>query len=420
MKYFETFLSAIKNILSHKLRSSLTLLGIVLGVVAVTTMISSVAAIKQIIEDAISSLGYDNVIILYSSFPSSEKNLQKKYPTSNRFKNLTYRDFEILKENLEDIDHIYPSIYDEKVCVINGKKKQTRIYGIENIFFKSKNYPIANGRMFNHLEENNGQNVCILGSRLNENFFPEEDALGKFVSIGNFRLKIIGVLRDDKFSEGGGIQVNSWERRREHESCFIPAKCAAKYLRQNMRVDNIFIKSQTSEKVGEIFNQSSQIIAAHHNMADDIEIKDINEQMLEIRETTNSQMKNWSIILICITGISLFTGGIGLFSILLISIRERMKEIGIRKSIGAKNQDIFFHFLFESITLALIAGIIGSGLAFGLMKFLSSKVEFAVSIPMIGIVVGLIFAIFVGLISGLYPAYKASKINPVQAIFYTE
>ena len=420
MKSFETFISGLKNILSHKLRSSLTLLGITLGVAAVTTMISSVSAMKQLIEDAISSVGYDNVIILYSSFPSFEENKLKKYPSSNRFRNLTYKDFEILRANLKDVEYIYPAIYDEKICVINGKKKQTRIYGTENPFFETRNYSVENGRMFSYLEESKGQNVCILGARLNEKFFPEEDALGQFISIGDFRLRIVGILKEDKYSKDGGIQVNTWERRREHESCFIPTKCAAKYLRQNMRIDQVFIKSQTSEKVGEVFNQAGQIISAHHNMADDIKIMNISEQMLEAREMINSQMKNWSIILLCITGISLFTGGIGLFSILLISIKERMKEIGIRKSIGATNFNIFSHFLFESITLSLIGGIIGSGIAFGLMKFLSSKIEFAVSIPIIGIVVGLFFAITVGLISGFYPAYKASRINPVQAIFYTE
>jgi len=155
-------------------------------------------------------------------------------------------------------------------------------------------------------------------------------------------------------------------------------------------------------------------------MADDVGMRDISADMLEVRQQVNEFLKNWNIILLAISSISLFTGGIGLFSILLISITERMKEIGIRKSIGAKNRDIFSYFLFESIILALIGGIVGSGLALLLVGALSTALKVDVSFPIMGITVGLSFAIIVGLVSGFYPAYKASKINPIKAIFYTE
>jgi putative ABC transport system permease protein len=431
MKTTETFIAGLKNIFAHKLRSILTLSGIVIGVAAVTTMFSSVDAMKQLIEDAINSIGYDNVIVLYSSFSGFQDNKLKKYPSVQRFKYLTYKDYEGLKSNLKDVELIYPTINDERTCAINGRESKVRLQGIENVFFRSKNYSIKLGRLFNAIEENNGENVCILGSRLYEKFFLSQkqdtvksgtnnDALGQFVSIGDIRLKIVGVLKEDILSKGGAIQANTWERRRDQESCFLPSRCAAKYLRPNMQVDNIWVKATESEMVGAVYNQTRQLIFARHNMADDIKIKDISEQMMEARQQVNTYLKNWNIILLCISSISLFTGGIGLFSILLISIRERMKEIGIRKSMGAKNSDIFAHFLFESVILALIGGIVGSGLAFILIKFLSTKIEYAVSIPIIGVVIGLMFAIGVGLLSGLYPAYKASKINPVKAIFYTE
>ncbi len=421
MKFTEPFVSGLKSILSHKLRSILTLAGIVIGVAAVTTMFSSVNAMKQLIEETISSLGYDNVIILYSTFPNSEKSKLKTYTAKPRFKNLTYNDYEVLKSKLNNVEYLYPGINDEKVCIINGKSSKVRLNGVNNAFFKDKNYLVGNGRLFSIIEQSEGQNVCIIGSSLKKKFYPETDALGKFISIGNIRLKIVGVLKDEGLDKPGKVvRGNIWERRRDHESCFIPSKCAAIYLRPNMQIDNIWIKAIDSEKVGSVFNQAKQLLLATHNMADDIEIQDISSVMLEVREQINTQMKNWNIILLCISGISLFTGGIGLFSILLISIRERMKEIGIRKSIGAKNKDIFAHFLLESITLAFMGGIFGSGLALILIKFITSKIEVAFSFPITGIIVGLIFAIIVGFVSGLYPSLKASKIDPIKAIFYTE
>jgi putative ABC transport system permease protein len=420
MKFTETFLSGMKSISSHKLRSFLTILGIIIGVAAVATMFSSVEVMKNLVEDAISSIGYDNTIVLYSSFPSEEENKLKKYPAPPRFKYITYRDYEVLKKELPYVQTVYAATSDLKNAYINGQTTTLNLQGVETPFFINKNYIIEEGRFFTQYEEENGIAVCILGSRLAERFFPDGNPVGQFVTIGDIRMRIIGVLKSDIYSSGGEIQANPWERQRDHESCFIPTKCVAKYLRPNFRVDNIWIRAVDSEKVGTVYNRARQILFALHNTADDVELQDINQQMLEVREQIDEQMQNWNIILGIIAGISLFTGGIGLFSILLISIRERMKEIGIRKSIGAKDADIFAYFIIESIVLALAGGLIGAGLSFGLVSILATQIQYEVSVPIIGIVIGLAFAIGVGLISGIYPAYKASKINPITAIFYTD
>ena len=254
---------------------------------------------------------------------------------------------------------------------------------------------------------------------MSSKLFPKGNAIGQYISIGDIRIKIIGVV-DYKSNESSFAQGNEWERRLALESCYVPTRFAAKYLRPTMNIDVIWIKANEAELVGDVYNSAVQILRSRHNMADDVGMKDISSVMLEVRQQVDEFLKNWNIILLAISSISLFTGGIGLFSILLISITERMKEIGIRKSIGAKNRDIFSYFLFESIILALIGGIVGSGLALLLIGALSSALKVDVSFPIMGITVGLSFAIIVGLVSGFYPAYKASKIDPIKAIFYTE
>ena len=419
MKYSEVFVSGIKSILSHKLRSFLTLAGIMIGVAAVTTMFSSVEAMKNLIEETISSLGYDNVIVLYSKYPDTSNDQLKKYNTVKRFQQINYADYEALKENLNNIEYIYPTVDDQRNSIINGKQSQIRLKGVHNTFFDEKSYFISEGRKFNVVESNNGENVCILGKTLSTKLFPKGDPIGQFISIGDIRLKIIGVI-DYKASESSFAQGNEWERRLALESCYIPTKFASKYLRPMMNIDVLWIKANDAEIVGDVYNSAIQVLRSRHNMADDVGMQDISSIMLEVRQQVGEFLKNWNIILLAISSISLFTGGIGLFSILLISITERMKEIGIRKSIGAKNRDIFSYFLFESIILALFGGVVGTGIALLLIGALSTALKVDVSFPIMGIIVGLSFAVIVGFVSGFYPAYKASKIDPIKAIFYTE
>lgn len=417
MNILETVSFGMKSILSHKLRSSLTLAGLIIGVATVITMFTSIEAMKVIIDQGISSIGYDNTIVIYSSFPTENKDDVRKYPRKLRFQNLTYSDFEAVRKNVPDIEYTYADVDGSKNITINHKKSRTRIRGKNKEFFFSKEYEISPGRNFNSFEETTGANVCIIGNSLAEKYFPQTDPLGKFISLDNIRLKIIGILaeinKNNNFNFG-----NQWERKQDYESCFVTSKFAAKYLRPHMQIDNIWIKTYETDQVEKVYNRARQVLNARHNMADDVDMKDISQSMLEVRQQIQGYMKNWNIILFCIASISLITGGIGLFSILLISIRERMTEIGIRKSIGARNKDIFAHFLLESLSLSFIGGIFGAAISFGLIQLITAKLSIQISFPYLGIMVGLLFALGIGVLSGLYPSFKASKIDPVKAIFY--
>ncbi len=415
MRQAEIFFSGIRSVLSHKLRSFLTLTGIIIGVAAVTTMFSSVSAMKTLINVTISSLGYDNVIMLYSSYqdPDDEK---LKYSHPARFKSLDYGDFIALQKNLTNVKVIYPKISLTENLVINHQKKKVRVNGIGSEFYTHKSYELEYGRNFTSLEENQGANVCIIGATLKEEFFPEQNPIGKKISLGNIRVKIVGVMKQSVYRKN--MRMNVWEKKNDQQSCFVPTKFAAEYFRNNMKVDIIVLQATEYENVGNMYNNARQIILARHKMAHDVGISDISQKIVEFRTSVNKFMKNWNIILVAIASISLLTGGLGLFSILLISIRERMTEIGIRKSIGATNKDIFIHFLYESISLSFFGGVIGAGIATVIVEVLAAKLKIPIGFPVMGLIVGLLFAIAVGFLSGFYPSFKASKIDPVRAIFY--
>jgi len=415
MRQKEIFFSGIRSVLSHKLRSFLTLAGIIIGVAAVITIFSSVSAMKTLINNTISGMGYDNVIMLYSTRKDTDDE-ELKYKLPNRFKYLDYSDYEALRENLENVKIIYPYINERANTVINQQKKRIRVYGVGSEYYEQKPYEIDMGRNFLPIEEREGQNVCILGASLKEDYYSGRNPVGEKISFGNISVKIIGVMKQSDYNKN--MRMNQWEKRRDQQSIFVPTKFTAKYFRKQMRVDEIVMQAKDYNSVGPMYNKARQIILARHKMAHDIEVVDISQRVLEIRNSINDFMKNWNIILVAIASISLLTGGLGLFSILLISIKERMTEIGIRNSIGAKNKDIFAHFLYESISLALFGGIIGAGIAVLIIQILSAKLQIPVDFPILGLVVGLLFALIVGFLSGFYPSYKAAKIDPVRAIFY--
>ena len=166
--------------------------------------------------------------------------------------------------------------------------------------------------------------------------------------------------------------------------------------------------------------QTRRLLLSRHNMYPNFRFMDLGAAMLAITEELNQNMKKWNITLSAIASISLIVGGIGLFSTLLISIQERMSEIGIRKSIGATEGDIFFYFMSEALALAFIGSLVGVGISWGIVILLGSALKFPLYMPMAGVLLGTTFSLLIGFISGLYPALKAAKVNPISAIYYHE
>jgi len=415
--------SAFQSIFSHKLRSLLTLTGIVIGVLAVVTMFSSVYAIKALIKKNMEGMGWDNSIIIFPGSGNIDLETGKTRSKIRRAKQnvppLNYDDYLALKENL-NYKCIYGTISQHSLYRVGNKINNIILRATEVEFFQNKSYPISKGRYFNAYEAENNIPVAVLGYHFAEEYFKDKDPIGQVLVLGSQRFTIVGVLASDVLNTGNGMNFDPWQREWDLKAVYIPLKYGATYLSPARMIHQIYIQSNSSEDYAKVKNEARQILLARHNMYPNFQFMDIGDMILNITQEINKFMDKWNVTLIAIASISLIVGGIGLFSTLLISIQERMTEIGIRKSIGATEQDIFFYFIFEALALAFIGAILGVVLAWILIVLIAKGINFPLYLPVQGVAVGIGFSLLVGFLSGIYPAWKATGIDPIQAIYYRQ
>ncbi|MBN1949149.1 MAG: ABC transporter permease [Candidatus Cloacimonetes bacterium] len=417
----ESTKSSLQNILSHKLRSLLTLLGIIIGVFAVVTMFSTVYGLKNLINERMEGMGWNNSIIIYPSAGqenTSTLRLHRIRRLRRENKPLTLDDYSMLRAEVES-KYIYGMIESYERYYSGTRKNNVQLRATNRDFFLTQTYVLATGRYFNDFENSSAAKVCVIGHFFAEQYFPGQDPLGQFIKVGDNRYQVVGVLAGDKLNEEG-MNFNLWQRRQDLRAVYIPLSTGARYLRTANAIDYIYIQAENEAAFRIMRTETYQKLLAQHKMAHDFSFNDVGALMFKITQELEDMMQKWNITLSAIASISLIVGGIGLFSTLLISINERMLEIGVRKSIGATEMDIFLHFILEAIILALLGALIGISISTILIKLVSTALKASFPIPLAGIALGLGFSLFIGFLSGIYPAWKASRIDPIKAIYYFE
>ena len=420
MNISDSLINSVQTVWTHRSRSFLTLLGIVIGVFAVVTMFSSIYGMKELISTQMERMGWNNSMMIYAS--QGEKNVKSRWLRfrwiRRQPKPIDFNDYLLLSKEL-DAKNIYGTVDSWRKWQHNGKERWIRLTATTKAFFESKTYPLKSGRYFNYYESMNAAKVCILGYHFAEENFPGKDVIGTTISLGNLRLKVIGVLDSDQVNKGK-MDFNSWERRRDLFGVYIPLSTGAKYFRTDNAIDLIYLQAYDEAGYQQLRTRARQLLLAKHNMAHDFAFNDLGAQIMKVTDEIQGMLKKWNITLSAIASISLIVGGIGLFSTLLISINERMMEIGVRKSIGASEKDIFALFLLESLFLSIIGAVIGIIFSLIVIKIGSAALKIALPLPVTGIFLGLGFAVIIGLVSGIYPAWKASRIDPIKAIYFME
>jgi putative ABC transport system permease protein len=412
--------SALSSITSHKLRSVLTTTGIVIGVMAVVTMFSSVYALKALINKNMEGMGWNNSFLIYPGVgyqrgADNSKSVQRKAKQS--VSPLSIDDYLALKDNL-DYKSIYAMVENTSLFRMSNKDHYVNVRATDNGFFDVKNYPVSKGSLFNRMESEAGQPVVVLGHLFAEEYYPGQNPVGKNLVLGNHRFKVIGILGADVLNTSAGVNFNTWERREDLRAVYIPLRYGVYYMGSNKVINTIYVQANNPEHYARLKAHARQLLLSRHNMYPNFNVADVGSYMLNITDEIDKQMKKWNITLSVIASISLLVGGIGLFSTLLISIQERMTEIGIRKSIGATDQDIFFYFIMEALSLAIFGATIGILIAWGLVTAMGKALHFPLYLPLAGVALGLAFSSVIGFLSGLYPAIKAAQIDPIKAIYY--
>lgn len=395
------------------MRSALTLFGIVVGVAAVVAMTSFVGGISTRIMEDFDRLGFDNVFFIANMRPHNPENLARLKAS----KGLTLTDTETLREEIPEILYMCPTVARDRIVRAGSEARRAEVFGTTPDGFDVLKMELGQGRLLTWLDLDSHARVCVLGELIKEKLFGDANPVGEDVFLGDEKFRIAGVLRMKEFSPMFG---NSGQEE-FHERIYIPITTAMHYITGSKSIDYFAVRFRDDADIAATYEKIHAVLLREHRQIEDFQIENIAQQIAEAIEGVERITQTWNTILGSVATVSLLVGGIGLLSVLIISVNERLREIGVRKAVGAPDHQIFQQFLVESITISIVGGLVGVGLGAGLCKLITfgaSRLGQEIVVPVSGggSLLGLSFAIGVGLLFGLYPAMRASRLDPIEAI----
>ena len=404
----EILRTALSEIRHNKLRSALTLLGIILGTLSIVVMTSFLDGVIATVWRGFDDLGYDGVMYVQQRNPSD----LREQEIFARSKGLQPEDAQVLLARGGSIASVAPVEMDEEMVRRGSVERKAQITGATSSYPVVRGRIMRAGRFISDLDNASFARVCVLGHRLNARLFGSEDPLGKSILIGGRAFRVIGVG-----PKLGNAFVNDDDFIEEMEGLSIPLATLRKfYTGEDDPLSFIAVKTDSMDKLSDLKAETAASLKLAHRGAEDFRVQNIAQEILRARKEVTEVLKNWRIVLGSIAGISLLVGGIGLLSVLLISIGERLYEIGLRKALGATDGEIFVQFLAESVVLSVIGGLLGAAGGIGITKLASGFFPSGLPVHFLGLSISIGIAIALGILYGIYPALKASRMEPVEAI----
>lgn len=428
---------AMEGIIQNKMRSFLTALGIIFGVFAVIAMMAIGNGSQEAIKEQLELIGTNNIMI--TSIPPSDNEgngEEEEGSTSKKEKKsyspgLSIEDAESIQKILPNTEYVSLETSTDSRVIYQKKIINSRTMGVNNDFFRINNLDLADGKMFSDYQVDNGINVCILGSNLSKKLFLGKDPIGKYIKSNQNIFKVIGVLDKKIISQENYDKLGL---KNFGNLLFIPMKSfllriddrrkiAGKDIvkgnnNSNNAVKNYHQLDKIIVKVSESVDSEStasvifNLLKRKHNGQVDFEL-DVPELLIKQQQDTQGTL---NFVFAIIAGISLLVGGIGIMNIMLASVMERIKEIGLRRSIGATKEDIIFQFLLEAIGISLVGGLLGVGLGIVGAKVIASYANIPTVISIWSIFLSFFIAVTVGVVFGILPAQKAAKQDPITAL----
>ena len=391
-----------KSIIKNKMRTLLTMLGIIIGVGAVIVMVAVGEGAQSQIEEQIQNLGTNMLVITPGS--SSAGGVSQGASSFNRLK---AEDAEKIKNESAFVAGVSPVIFTRTQIVGGNGNWRSTIHGVSTDYPVIRDWDLTSGRFFDASEQRLGKKVMVLGATVAENLFPDEDPVGQRVLVRNVPVVIIGVLEKKGQTPDGNDQ---------DDVALAPFLTVQRRLSNFTFVRQILANTYSPDDIDEAQVELRAIMREAHGLAswesDDFEVKN-QDQLSEAAQGTTEVM---TMLLAAIASISLLVGGIGIMNIMLVSVTERTREIGIRMAIGARGSDVLTQFLIESIVMSILGGAIGVAIGFGGARLLATFTGWNTVVSPDTIFVAIAFSAAVGIFFGFYPARKAAALNPIDAL----
>ncbi len=407
MSLLESLRVALRVLVANKLRSALTMLGIIIGVMAVVALISIGQGAQASIVERIQGLGANVVFVI----PGQVR--QGGVATGASAQSLTLKDAEAIAQ-VPGVVGVAPEISRAAQITYGSNNTNTRVVGTTPAYRTVRNVTPAQGIFFRDADNAQAMRVAVLGSQVAEDLFGTTPAVGQTIKINNVPFTVIGVLESKGgFGPGGNLD----------NAVYIPIRTAYRYLGGRSQVGSgyvvgvINVSVASEDLVDAVVNDITALLRLRHNIRggeDDFRI--FTQQ--DFLETTQQVTDILTIFLGAIAGISLLVGGIGIMNIMLVSVTERTREIGIRKAVGARNRDILLQFLVEAVVLSVLGGIVGALVGIGVARVVDMTGAFTTRVTPQSVALALGFAAAVGIFFGIYPARRAAQLHPIEALRY--
>lgn len=396
-----TIKMALKGLAANKLRSFLAMLGIIIGVAAVISMLAIATGAQREMMDRITSMGTNLLVVRPGQLGS-------RGVTSGTRQNLTVDDAKALLNEVDAIEQISPVVSSNAQVKYFSSNSRVNVMGTAITYQTIRDYHVEKGRFFTETEVNSTSRVAVLGPQTVEDLELPENPIGETIKLKGIKFRVVGVLK----SKGDMGWYNP------DNQILIPYTTAMKTVFGFDSLREINIQVRNSDELMTVETEAAVVLKKRHKIAqgqeDDFYIRN-QADFIEMADETN---RTFAILLGSIASISLLVGGIGIMNIMLVTVTERTREIGIRKAIGAKDRDILRQFLIEAIIMSGIGGIIGVGLGFAASRIIGNATQFQTAVEPAGVILALSFSVAVGIFFGYYPARRAAMLDPVESLYY--
>ena len=407
MPLIEAFRSALSAITANALRSSLTMLGIVIGVAAVIAMVAIGAGARNLVDRQIRSLGANLAIVTPGNVTQGGARLGAGAAST-----LTDEDAASIKREIDGVTAAAPFVRGNAQAVAGGANWGTTVYGVDNDYFAAREWDVETGRGFDPDELRRGEIVALLGRTVAKNLFGEADPTDQTIRVRNVPFKVVGVM---------GPKGQSAFGQDQDDVIFVPLDAGRRRVigrnyAKDRSVGSIFIKFDREEDITPGIEQVTALLRQRHRVGGEQEDDFAIRNLTEIAQTASASANTLSMLLAAVAAVSLLVGGIGIMNIMLVSVTERTREIGLRLAVGARPRDILGQFLIEATTLATIGGAIGVALGVGTAQAIASAAGWPALVSPNAILIAVVFSALVGIFFGFYPAQRAAQLDPIEAL----